>query len=248
MALRAAVASAAVSRKAGRRRHRLGAFSLGVGAAIAAAYARRVRRLLVLVSCDHLRRRAAVHRADAARPGLCGRVRPLEDRSRPARRRLRRRSAARRHPRRARRGAVRARSARSSAASSSSRSRASPSPPPTARSRSALARFVQGFSSTATWAGALAWITVVAPRARRGEMIGTAFGAAIFGAVLGPDVRRRRRGGRHPALVHDRSASSRSRFAALASLGRIRPRARAAHSPGREARASRRRASSAASG
>lgn len=48
------------------------------------------------------------------------------------------------------------------------------------------ARFVQGIASTATWAGALAWISAVAPRERRGETIGTAFGAAIFGAVLGP--------------------------------------------------------------
>ena len=48
------------------------------------------------------------------------------------------------------------------------------------------ARFVQGVASTATWAGALAWISVVAPRERRGEMIGTAFGVAIFGAILGP--------------------------------------------------------------
>jgi MFS family permease len=48
------------------------------------------------------------------------------------------------------------------------------------------ARFVQGVSSTATWAGALAWISVAAPRGRRGEVIGTAFGAAVFGAVLGP--------------------------------------------------------------
>ena len=48
-----------------------------------------------------------------------------------------------------------------------------------------LARFVQGFSSTTTWAGALAWISVSAPRERRGEFIGTAFGAAVFGAVLG---------------------------------------------------------------
>ncbi len=48
-----------------------------------------------------------------------------------------------------------------------------------------LARFVQGFSSTTTWAGALAWISVSAPRERRGEVIGTAFGAAVFGAVLG---------------------------------------------------------------
>jgi MFS family permease len=49
-----------------------------------------------------------------------------------------------------------------------------------------LARFVQGIASTATWAGALAWISVTAPRERRGEVIGTAFGAAIFGAILGP--------------------------------------------------------------
>jgi MFS family permease len=48
------------------------------------------------------------------------------------------------------------------------------------------ARFVQGLSSTATWAGALAWISIVAPRARRGEMIGITLGAAVFGAVLGP--------------------------------------------------------------
>ena len=48
------------------------------------------------------------------------------------------------------------------------------------------ARFVQGLSSTATWAGALAWISLAAPPERRGEVIGTAFGAAVFGAVLGP--------------------------------------------------------------
>jgi MFS family permease len=49
-----------------------------------------------------------------------------------------------------------------------------------------IARFVQGFSSTVTWAGALAWVAKVAPKAKRGEMIGTAFGAAIAGAILGP--------------------------------------------------------------
>jgi MFS family permease len=49
-----------------------------------------------------------------------------------------------------------------------------------------IARFVQGFSSTVTWAGALAWVAGVAPKAKRGEMIGTAFGAAIAGAILGP--------------------------------------------------------------
>jgi MFS family permease len=48
------------------------------------------------------------------------------------------------------------------------------------------ARLIQGFSSTITWAGALAWLAVAAPKERRGEVIGTAFGAAVFGAVLGP--------------------------------------------------------------
>jgi len=32
----------------------------------------------------------------------------------------------------------------------------------------------------------LAWLTVATPRERRGELIGTAFGAAVFGAILGP--------------------------------------------------------------
>jgi MFS family permease len=49
-----------------------------------------------------------------------------------------------------------------------------------------LSRFVQGASSTTTWAGALAWLTVVAPRTRRGEILGIAFGCAVFGAILGP--------------------------------------------------------------
>jgi MFS family permease len=48
------------------------------------------------------------------------------------------------------------------------------------------ARFVQGFASTVTWAGALAWIAEAAPRSRRGEVIGTVFGVAVAGAVLGP--------------------------------------------------------------
>lgn len=49
-----------------------------------------------------------------------------------------------------------------------------------------VARFVQGASSTVTWAGALTWLTVATPRNRRGELLGTAFGAAVFGAIVGP--------------------------------------------------------------
>ena len=49
-----------------------------------------------------------------------------------------------------------------------------------------LARLVQGASSTITWAGALSWLTVATPRERRGELIGTAFSAAVLGAILGP--------------------------------------------------------------
>ncbi len=49
-----------------------------------------------------------------------------------------------------------------------------------------VARFVQGFSSTVTWAGALAWVSSAAPKEKRGEVLGIAFGAAVAGAILGP--------------------------------------------------------------
>jgi MFS family permease len=49
-----------------------------------------------------------------------------------------------------------------------------------------LARFVQGFGSAFVWTGALAWILDVAPKDRRGEVVGYAFAAAIGGALLGP--------------------------------------------------------------
>jgi MFS family permease len=50
------------------------------------------------------------------------------------------------------------------------------------------ARFLQGVGSGFTWAGAFAWLLAAAPRERRGELIGSALGAAVFGALLGPVV------------------------------------------------------------
>jgi len=91
-----------------------------------------------------------------------------------------------------------------------------------------LARFVQGIASTATWAGALAWISVTAPRERRGEVLGTAFGAAIFGAILGFAF-----GGvaEHVGigLAFTSVGVAALVFAALAALARTAPRERASH-------------------
>ncbi len=50
------------------------------------------------------------------------------------------------------------------------------------------ARFAQGFGSSLTWAGGLAWLALASPRAQRGQAMGTAMGAAVFGALLGPVV------------------------------------------------------------
>jgi MFS family permease len=52
----------------------------------------------------------------------------------------------------------------------------------------AAARFAQGCGSGFTWAGSFAWLLAAAPRQRRGEFIGTALGAAVFGALFGPVV------------------------------------------------------------
>jgi len=51
-----------------------------------------------------------------------------------------------------------------------------------------LARFVQGIGSSVAWTGALAWLVTVAPRARRGEVLGVALGAAVAGSLVGPTV------------------------------------------------------------
>jgi MFS family permease len=49
-----------------------------------------------------------------------------------------------------------------------------------------VARFLQGMSSAFSWTGALAWLVAAAPPGRRGQLIGSAFGVAIAGALFGP--------------------------------------------------------------
>ena len=49
-----------------------------------------------------------------------------------------------------------------------------------------LARFAQGVSSSMTWAGALAWVALDTPKEHRGQALGTVFGVAVFGFVVGP--------------------------------------------------------------
>ncbi len=50
------------------------------------------------------------------------------------------------------------------------------------------ARFVQGMAGTACWTGAMVWLLGAAPAARRGEMLGFAFGIGEAGAIAGPLV------------------------------------------------------------
>jgi MFS family permease len=50
------------------------------------------------------------------------------------------------------------------------------------------ARFVQGMAGAMAWAGALTWLILATPRARRGSVIGDVLGVAIAGALLGPGL------------------------------------------------------------
>ena len=49
-----------------------------------------------------------------------------------------------------------------------------------------VARLLQGMASAFSWTGALAWLVAAAPPGRRGSLIGTAFAAAVGGALFGP--------------------------------------------------------------
>jgi MFS family permease len=47
-------------------------------------------------------------------------------------------------------------------------------------------RFFQGAGCGFIWGGGLTWVITIAPRERRGEMLGSVIGAAIFGTLIGP--------------------------------------------------------------
>lgn len=50
------------------------------------------------------------------------------------------------------------------------------------------ARFAQGVAGAALWTAAMVWLLEAAPVARRGQMLGVAFGVSEAGAVAGPAI------------------------------------------------------------
>ncbi|MDQ3893661.1 MAG: MFS transporter, partial [Actinomycetota bacterium] len=49
-----------------------------------------------------------------------------------------------------------------------------------------VARLIQGTGSACAWTAGFTWLVGAAPAERRGEVIGTALGVAIAGALFGP--------------------------------------------------------------